>query len=89
MAVEKVVGVMRRMTTVVAMLARFLVDTVHVLTMDSAVTGGQLFQHSSCLPWHVSSAVAMGGGNLLSCFDELLAMAVLTASWWMLLMATL
>ena len=35
----------------------------------------------------VCSAVAMGGGQPLSSFDELLSMAVLTASWRMLLMA--
>ena len=29
----------------------------------------------------------MGGGRPLSSFDELHSMAVLTASWWMLLMA--
>ena len=33
---------MRRMTTVVAMVARCRVDSVHVLTKDSAVTGAQL-----------------------------------------------
>ena len=43
-------GVMRRMTTVVAMVARCWVDSVHVLTWDSAVTGAQLCQYSSCLP---------------------------------------
>ena len=42
---------MRRMTTVVAMVARCRVDTVHVLNKDSAVTGAQLCQHSFCLPW--------------------------------------
>ena len=35
----------------------------------------------------VSSAVAMGGGQPFSNFDEPLEMAVLTASWWMLLIA--
>ena len=50
-AVEKVVGVMRQLTTVVAMVARCLVDSFHVLTKDSAVTGAQFFQNSSCLPW--------------------------------------
>ena len=50
-AVEKVVGVMRRLTTVVAMVARCRVYSAHVLTKDSAVTGTQLCQHSSCLPW--------------------------------------
>ena len=42
---------MRRMTTVVAMVARCLIDSIHVLTKDSAVTGAQLCQYSSCLPW--------------------------------------
>ena len=37
--------------TVVAMVARCRVDYVHVLIKDSTVTGAQLFQHSSCLPW--------------------------------------
>ena len=42
---------MRRMTTAVAMVARFRVDSVHVLTKDSAVTGVQSCQYGSCLPW--------------------------------------
>ena len=42
---------MRRMTTVMAMVARCRVDSVHALTKDSAVTGAQLCQYSSCLPW--------------------------------------
>ena len=50
-AVEKVVGVMRRMITVLEMVARFWVDSVHELTKDSAVTGAQLSQHSSRPPW--------------------------------------
>ena len=41
-AVEKVVGVMMRLTTVVAMVARCRVDSLHVLTKDSAVTGAHL-----------------------------------------------
>ena len=44
-------GVMRRMTTVVAMVVRCRVDSAYVLTKDSALTGSQLCQHSSCLPW--------------------------------------
>ena len=36
-----------------------------------------------------SLAVAMGGDRPLCSFDELLSMAVLTASWWMLLIADL
>ena len=40
--VEKVVGIMRRITTVVAMVARCRVNSVHVWTKDSAVTGAQL-----------------------------------------------
>ena len=42
---------MRRMTTVMAMVARCRVDSVHILTKDSAMTGAQLCQNSSCLPW--------------------------------------
>ena len=42
---------MRRLTTVVAMVARCPVDSIHVLTKDSAVTGALLCQNSSCLPW--------------------------------------
>ena len=53
-AVKKVVGVMRRMTTVMAMVARCRVDSIHVLTKDSAVTGAQLYQYSSFLPLAVS-----------------------------------
>ena len=34
-------------------------------------------------------AVIMGGGRPLSNFDEMLSMAILTASWWMLLMTDL
>ena len=50
-AVEQVVGVMKLMIKVVAMVARFWVDSFHVLTKYSAVTGAQLCQCSSCLPW--------------------------------------
>ena len=50
-AVEKVVGVMRRLTTVKAMVAACRVDSIHVLTKDSTVTGAQMSQYSSCLPW--------------------------------------
>ena len=39
------------MTTVVAMVTRFRVDYLHLLTKDSAATGAQLCPHSSCLPW--------------------------------------
>ena len=42
---------MRRMTAVVAMVACCRVDSIHVLTKDSAVTGAQLCQYSACLPW--------------------------------------
>ena len=34
---------------------------------------------------NVCSAVAMGGARLISSHDELLSLAVMTASWWMLL----
>ena len=85
---------MRRMTTVVVMFARCRVDYLHVLTKDLAMTGAQLYQYGSCLPFFVflasaCSAVAMVGGRPLSSFDELLSMAVLTISWWMLLIADL
>ena len=51
-AVIKVVSVLRRVTTVVmAMVVRRRVDSVHVLTKYSAVTGVQLCQYCSCLPW--------------------------------------
>ena len=42
---------MRRMTTVVAMVACCRVDSIHALTKDSAATGAQLCQYSSCLHW--------------------------------------
>ena len=42
---------MRRLTTVVAMVARCRADSIHVLTKDSAVTDAQLCQYSSCIPW--------------------------------------
>ena len=45
-AEEKVMGVMRRMTTDMAMVARCRVDSFHVLTKDSTVTGAQLCQYS-------------------------------------------
>ena len=51
--------------------------------------GEHLYRYSSYLPWSNCSAVAMGGGRPLGSFDELLSMAFLTASWWMLLMADL
>ena len=47
---KKVVGVMRRMTTVMVMVVHCRVDFLHVLTKDSAVTGAQLCKYSSCLP---------------------------------------
>ena len=82
---QKVVGVMRRIIAVVAMVARCRVNSFHVLTKASAVTGVQLCQYSSCLLGSVCSSMAMDGGRPLSNFDELLSMVVLTASWWMLL----
>ena len=42
---------MRRMTAVVTMVARGRVYSIHVLTKDSVMTGAQLCQYSSCLPW--------------------------------------
>ena len=74
-------GVIRRMTADVAMVARCRVFSVHVLTKDSAVTVAQyasivlVFLGSVCL------AVAMGAGRPLISFDELLSMEVLIASW--------
>ena len=41
---------MRRMTTVVAIVARCRVDSLHVLTKDSAMTGAQMCQYCSSLP---------------------------------------
>ena len=41
---------MKRMTTVMVMVACFRIDFVNILTNDSAVTGAQLCQYSSCLP---------------------------------------
>ena len=42
---------MRRMTTVVAMVAHCRVDSLHALTKDPAEIGAQLCRHSSCHPW--------------------------------------
>ena len=82
-------GVMRRMTTVVAMVERCRVDSVDALTKDTAVTGAQLCQFSSVFLGSVCLAATMGGGRPLSICDELLSMAVLTGSWWMLMIADL
>ena len=62
------------MTTFDAMVARCRVDSVHVLTFvqtfdaalfieeeDSAVTGAQFCQYSSCLPWQ--SLFGCGNGR--------------------------
>ena len=80
---------MRQMTTVVATDSCCRVDYVHVLTMDSAMSGAQLCQYSSLIIGSVCSAVAMGDGRPLSSFDELLSMSVQTASWWIVLMVDL
>ena len=74
------------MTTVVAMAARCRVYSFHVLTKESVRSCASIVL---VFLGNVCSAVAMGGGRPLSSFDELLSMAVLTASWWMLLMADL
>ena len=58
-AVENVVVVIRRITTVVAKVASYRVDYAHVLTKDSAVTAAHLCQCSSCLP----SQCLFGCGN--------------------------
>ena len=78
---------MRRMTTVVAMVACCRVDPIHVLTKDSAVTGAQFCQNRSCLLWQCLFGCSNGKRSAIKQFYELLSMAVLTASWWMLLIA--
>ena len=65
------------------------VDSLHVLTKDSVVTGAQMCQYSSCLPWQCLFGCSNGRHRPLSCFDELLSMAVVTASWWTLLIAVM
>ena len=75
---------MRRITTVVAMVARCRVYSIHVLTKDSAVTVRSCARIVLVFFGSVCSAVAMGGGRPLSNFDELLSMTDLTTSWWML-----
>ena len=50
---------MRRLATVVAIVARCRVDSINVLTKDSTVTGAQLCLNSSCLPWQC----LFGSGN--------------------------
>ena len=77
---------MRRMTTVVAMVARCRFDSLHVLTKDSVRSCASIVLVFSGI---VCSAMVMGGGRPLSSFDELLSMAVLTATRWILLMADL
>ena len=42
---------MKRMTTVMAMVVCCRVDSTHIQTTDSDVTGAQLCQYSSCLTW--------------------------------------
>ena len=80
---------MRRMTTVLAMVARCRVDSLHVLTKDSAMTGSIYASTVLIFLGRVCSAVEMGGGRPLRSPDELISMAFLTSSWWMLLMADL
>ena len=60
------------------MVAYCRVDSLYALAKDYAVNGASIylvFLGSVC--W----AVAMGGGRPFSSLDELLSMAVLTASW--------
>ena len=64
-------------------------DSVHVLTKDSAATVRSCASIALVFLGFVCLTVAMGGGRPLSSFDELFSMAVLTAYWWMLLMADL
>ena len=52
---------MRRLNTVVEMVACCRDDSIHVLTKDSAVTGAQLCQYGSCLPWQ--SLFGCGNGR--------------------------
>ena len=42
---------MKRMTKVVAMVEHCRVDSVNVLTKDSAWAGAQMCRYSSCNPW--------------------------------------
>ena len=69
----KVVGVMRRLTTVVAMVACCRVDSIHVMTKDLAVTGVQLCQNSSYLPWQCLFGCSNGRWSAIklkmSCFQ--------------------
>ena len=53
---------MRRINIVVVMVAHCRIDPIHVLTKDSAVTGASIVNVFLGI---VSSAVAMGGGQLL------------------------
>ena len=77
------------MTTVVQWLHAVRSIFVHVLTKGSAVTGRSCASVVLVFLGSVCSAVGMGSDRPLSSFDELLSMAVLSASWWMPLMADL
>ena len=72
---------MRQMTTVVTMVVHFWVDSIHVLTKESVVTGAQLCQYGSCLPRQCLFGFSNGPRSAIKHFDELLSMTVLTASW--------
>ena len=50
---------MMKTTSVMAMVARCRVYSIHALTKDSALTGAQLCQGSSCLIWQC----LFGSGN--------------------------
>ena len=65
---KKAVGVVRRITTVVAMVACCLVYSIHALTKDSAVTGSQLCQYSSCLPRQCLSGSSNGRRSAIKQF---------------------
>ena len=54
---------MRRMTTVVAMVARCRVDSVNAMTEDTTVTNEQLCQYSSCFPWQRLCGCSNGRGS--------------------------
>ena len=88
-AAERIVGVMRRMTTVLTMAARCRVDSFHVLIKDSPVTVLSCASIVFVVQGNACSAAAIGGGRPLGSFDELLPITVLNGSWWKLLMADL
>ena len=59
---------MGRMTSVVAIDARCLIDSVHVLTKYLAVTGAQLCMYSSCIPWQCMFGCRNGRRSAIKLF---------------------